>query len=79
MSHFPDSPEEFAALFRRWARRSTLAEEALAEGRRPPSTAEYLDTLRALKDIPDLRTRTEVWTQVNELLLRKKPRLKYGR
>ena len=79
-SHFPDASEEFASLFGEVGEEvDALAKGALAEGRRPPSTAEYLDTLRALAKIPDLRRRGEVWTQVKELLLRKKPRTRDGR
>jgi MoxR-like ATPase len=78
-SHFPDASEEFAMLFGEVGREvDTLAAEARGEGRRPPSTAEYLDTLRALRKIPDLRTPGEVWTQVKDLLLRKKPRAPDG-
>lgn len=75
-SHFPNPSIEFEKLFGEVASEvDAVAEEALTEGRRPPSTAEYLDTLRALEDIPDLRKRAEVWTQVKELLLRKRPRM----
>jgi MoxR-like ATPase len=76
-AHFPDAPAGFAALSAEVAKEvDPLAEEALAEGRRAPSTAEYLDTLRALQDL--LRPPGEAWDQVKELLLRKSPRAQYG-
>jgi MoxR-like ATPase len=46
--------------------------EAARRGIRPPSTAEYLDTVRALKNVPELQ-RENVWGQVQNLLLLKAP------
>ncbi len=42
-------------------------------GMRPPSTAEYLDTLKVLARYPDLEKQTEIWDQVKALLLAKSP------
>jgi MoxR-like ATPase len=78
-AHFPDASGDLAALFGDVAKEvDALAAEALGEGRRPPSTAEYLDTLRALNEIHDLRPPGDVWIQVKELLLRKEPRAQDG-
>jgi len=48
----------------------TLRKEAARRGSRPPSTAEYLDTVRALKQVPNLKGE-EVWAQVQSLLMLK--------
>jgi MoxR-like ATPase len=75
-AHFPHENEKnFVRMFGEVAQEiEALRDEALAEGRRPPSTAEYLDALRALKAIPKLKTRETVWNEVKEILLRKKLR-----
>jgi hypothetical protein len=49
-----------------------LREDAADRGLRPPSTAEYLDAIRALIEVPEF-ARDEVWSQVEEILLLKPP------
>lgn len=51
---------------------AALREEASRQGMRQPSTAEYIDTLRALIAVPALE-REEVWSQVQHLLMLKAP------
>ena len=71
-SHFPGVAPAFQDLITRIAEDvDNIRMQAEAEGVRAPSTAEYLDTLRALKDAPDLRDKEEIWEQVKALLLSK--------
>jgi MoxR-like ATPase len=50
----------------------TMRSEAARRGLRPPSTAEYLDTVRALKAVPAFQ-QGAVWSEVQNLLLLKAP------
>lgn len=74
-SHFPKGSRK---LFLDVARRTlALAEKAEDSGRRRPSVAEYLDTLRAclrFDQTPD----TELWTAIEEAALRKTPPERVG-
>jgi MoxR-like ATPase len=75
-AHFPRAAASFSKLFGEVADEvEILRKEAIEEGRRPPSIAEYLDTLRTLEGLPDLK-REPVWMVVKDLLLRKKPALR---
>jgi len=49
-------------------------EDAARRGLRPPSTAEYVDTLRVLQQIPELREKEKIWEEVKALLLQKTSR-----
>jgi MoxR-like ATPase len=67
-SHFGKGAE---ALFRKVAADVvSLRKEAARRGTRPPSTAEYLDTVRALSEVPGLKG-DEVWSLVRQLLMLK--------
>jgi len=71
-AHFPDATPDFVALMSKVAEDvDDIRKQADANGVRPPSTAEYLDTLRALYSAPEMRDREEIWTQVKALLLNK--------
>lgn len=73
-SHFRGADPKFKALFSDVADDlEELRKQADKTGLRRPSTAEYLDTLRALSEAPNLRSPEQVWAIVQDLLLLKRP------
>ncbi len=70
--HFKNPSPEFQTLITKVAEDvDDIRTQATLDGVRAPSTAEYLDTLRALDQAPDMRDKTEIWEQVKALLLNK--------
>ena len=71
-AHFPGAGPAFADLISNVAEDvDDIRAQAALKDVRAPSTAEYLDTLRALHARPDMRDVDEVWAQVKSLLLQK--------
>lgn len=71
-AHFRDDSEPFAALLTEVANDvEALRRQAEEAEARPPSAAEYLDAVRALRNAPGLRDPAEIWSEVKSLLLLK--------